>query len=97
MNPTPLTMVSIAPAGRVAILFDMADFSDGSSKHNAYVFFYNFDLTEIFNVVPAYPERPKDSTLVGTVPATATARNPTPYPTPIPDPNDETNKVIQRS
>lgn len=81
MNPTPLTMLSLAPAGRVAILYDASEFPDGV----AHVFMYNFDLTSIFDTVPANPGNPKDPTLLGTVPDLRLTKDPSPYPTPIPD------------
>lgn len=85
MNPIPLTMISLAPANRVAILFDTSEFSDGV----AHLFAYNFDLTEIFGATPAFPEKPNNPSLVSPVPDLSKSSNPTPYPTPIPDPNQE--------
>lgn len=80
MNPTLLTMISVAPASRVAFIFDISQFDDGV----AHLFMYNFDLTEIFDTTPANPGDPKDSTLLGTIPDFTASENPTPYPTPIP-------------
>jgi len=43
--PSKMTILSIAPAERVTILFDLRDFEDGE----AILFFYNFDLSYIFS------------------------------------------------
>jgi FtsP/CotA-like multicopper oxidase with cupredoxin domain len=85
MNPTKLKMASISVASRIGIIIDLNKFKN----HNAYLFFYNYDLTEIFNTTLAFPDQPNNPTLIGTVPDLNASENPTPYPTPIPDPNQE--------
>ena len=85
MNPTKLKMTVVPVAGRIGIIIDLNQF-----KHQvAYVFFYNYDLTEIFGVIPTNPDSPTNPTLTGTIPDLKNSANPTPYPTPIPDPNSE--------
>lgn len=82
-NPIKTDMIALAPANRGAILIDLLDFC----SNRAYLFFYNFDLTEVFDMKlndagdiictiqdPSYP-------------------NPTPNPTPIPDPNNMPNTM----
>jgi len=44
-NPVEMTILSISPAERATILFDLNDFED----QEATIFFYNFDLTYIFS------------------------------------------------
>jgi len=77
MNPTPLKMTAIAPANRASLMFDLNDFEDGI----AHIFFYNFDLTEVFDI-----ELSDHNTLIATAPD-INQKNPTPNPTPIPDPH----------
>jgi FtsP/CotA-like multicopper oxidase with cupredoxin domain len=45
MNPKKLTMTSIPVASRIGIIIDLNDFI----YKEAYLFYYNFDLTEILN------------------------------------------------
>ena len=82
INPVKLKMVFVPVAGRVGIIVDLNKF-----KHKtAYLFFYNYDLTEVFASTPTFPDQPTNPTLTGIVPDLKKSRNPTPYPTPIPDP-----------
>ncbi|MHB1952905.1 MAG: multicopper oxidase domain-containing protein [Sulfobacillus sp.] len=81
MNPSELEMVFVPVAGRVGIVIDLNQFKD----HVAYLFFYDYDLTEVFDSVPTCPEEPNDPSITGTVPEFSLP-NATPYPTPIPDP-----------
>jgi FtsP/CotA-like multicopper oxidase with cupredoxin domain len=78
-NPLKQTMVGVAPAQRFSILVDLKDFKDGE----AYVFMYNFDLTENYNFIGINPET---GILQAPIPDFTATSNPTPYPTPIPDP-----------
>lgn len=78
VNPVKLTMLMVPVAGRVSIIVDLNKFKD----QVAYLFFYNYDLTEVFGSQPT----PNDTTLTGTIPDLKIS-NPTPYPTPIPDPD----------
>lgn len=84
VNPTELTMLVIPVAGRASILVDLGDFKD----HQANVFFYNYDLTEVFGSMPTFPDQPNNISITATIPD-FTLPNPTPFPTPIPDPNGE--------
>ncbi|AYV82473.1 MAG: multicopper oxidase [Hyperionvirus sp.] len=77
-NPTSLTMLTIGPANRASILVNLDDFCD----KKAYIFLYNFDLTEVS------PVTLEDGLLFAEVPDLETNPNPTPNPTPIP--GDET-------
>jgi FtsP/CotA-like multicopper oxidase with cupredoxin domain len=81
-NPTTLTMVAIPPACRVAIVFDLTSFKGCE----AFVFLYNYELSEVFEVSPAGPGTDRTQ-LQGLVPDLSKSSNPTPNPTPIPDPN----------
>lgn len=76
-NPIKLRCVSVSPAGRVSILVDLAKFDGGK----AYLFFYNFDLTEVFGVGLG-----PNCELQSAIPDIENVENPTPNPTPIPDP-----------
>ena len=78
-NPTLLEMLQISPANRVSILVDLNEFEN----KKAYVFLYNFDLTEVFNI----ELNEETQTLIAGVPDLNLSSNPTPNPTPIPDPN----------
>ena len=79
-NPTKLTMLSISSGNRYSLLIDLNKFK----KNVAYLFFYNYDLTEVFNM-----ELNQEGELVALVPDLSYP-NPTPYPTPIPaGPNPE--------
>lgn len=85
VNPTELKVTPVPVAGRVGIIIDLNDF-----KHKvAYLFFYNYDLTELLGSMPTFPDQPNNPTLTGTIPDLEKSKNPTPYPTPIPDPNQE--------
>ncbi len=85
MNPTELKMAFVSTASRIGIIIDLNQF-----KHKvAHLFFYNYDLTEILESTPAFPDQPTNPTLVGTVQDLQKSNNPTPNPTPIPDPNQQ--------
>lgn len=77
-NPIKLTMLGVASAQRVSIIVDLCDFDCGE----AYVFFYNFDLTEVYGLFVN-----DNGVLASPTPDLAQSGNPTPYPTPIPDPS----------
>lgn len=85
VNPRELKMVSVPVAGRVGIIIDLDDYKD----QIAYVFFYDYDLTEIFGSVPTFPDQPNNQTITGTIPDLDKSNNTTPYPTPIPDPEQQ--------
>lgn len=84
INPVELKMTNIPVAGRVSILVDLDKFKNKT----AFVFFYDYDLTEIFDSVQTNPSNPNDPTLTGTTP-NFEKKNQTVYPTPIPDPNSK--------
>lgn len=78
-NPSLTKMISLTPANRASILIDLDDFDD-----DVYLFLYNFDLTEVYNMLTptsAYP----DTELQITVPDIQNVANPSPNPTPIPN------------
>lgn len=85
INPNKITMAFIPVAGRIAIIIDLNEFKN----QVAHLFFYNYDLTEIFASMPAFPNQPNNPTLVATIPDFSLSKNPTPYPTPIPDPHQQ--------
>ena len=85
MNPTELKMTFVPTASRIAIIVDLNQFKN----QVAYLFFYNYDLTELLGSMPTFPDQPTNPTLTGTFPDLEKSRNPTPYPTPIPDPNGQ--------
>ena len=89
LNPTKLKMTFIAPASRVGILIDLNRFKGGI----AHLFFYNYDLTEVLNGVPTFPDQPNNPSVTGTYPQLEHQPNPTPYPTPIPDPNQQNQQA----
>lgn len=80
MNPKELKMTFISVASRIGIIIDLDQF-DG---HVAYLFFYNYDLTEILDSKSTFPDQPNNPTITGIIPDIKTSKNPTPYPTPIP-------------
>lgn len=84
INPIKLKMTYIPVAGRISIIFDLNDFCDSE----AYVFFYDYDLTEIFDSsqVEGTITKPNSQKLLATVPD-FNLSNQSVYPTPIPDPN----------
>ena len=84
INPKEMKMTYLPTASRIAIMIDLNQFKNKS----AYLFFYDYDLTEVFESQPAFPDKPNDTTLLAIVPD-FTYPNATPYPTPIPDPNEE--------
>jgi FtsP/CotA-like multicopper oxidase with cupredoxin domain len=84
INPQKLKMTFVPVAGRISIMIDLSKF-----KNNiAYVFFYDYDLTEVFDSTQLNPSEPNDPTLLGTIPDFSKSSQ-TIYPTPIPDPNNE--------
>ena len=80
INPQKLKMTFIPVAGRISILVNLSKFKNNT----AYVFFYDYDLTEIFDSSLTNPSDPSYSTLVGTIP-NFEKKNQSVYPTPIPD------------
>jgi FtsP/CotA-like multicopper oxidase with cupredoxin domain len=85
MNPTKLKMTVIPVASRVGIVIDLNDFNNQTAN----VFFYNYDLTELFGSELTFPDQPMNTTLTGTIPDLKKSKNSTPYPTPIPDPTGQ--------
>ena len=83
INPTELKMAFVPVASRIGIIFDLNQFKN----QTAYLFFYNYDFTEIFSSMPTFPNQPNNPTITGTYPEMG--KNPTPYPSPIPDPNQQ--------
>ena len=83
MNPTELTMTFIPVASRISIIIDLNKFKNGI----AHLFFYNYELTEIFGSVSTFPDEPNNTSLTATIPDLKDNINSVPYPTPIPDPN----------
>jgi FtsP/CotA-like multicopper oxidase with cupredoxin domain len=84
LNPMKLTMLTIPVAGRSSIIVDLNEFRNNV----AHVFFYDFDLTEVFGSKPTFPDKPNNPSLTGTIPNLEVS-NPTPFPNPIP--GDATN------
>jgi len=82
-NPDKQKMLEIAPGSRNSILVNLNDFENGE----AFVFFYNFDLTELQNDVSLVD----GNILQANVPDLTQSTNPTPNPTPIPDPGNTQN------
>ena len=82
-NPMKTNIVTLAPANRISIMVDLNEING-----SAFLFFYNFDLTEVYNMVTPTAPYPNDSSLQITVPDLLKSANPTPNPTPIPDPNN---------
>jgi FtsP/CotA-like multicopper oxidase with cupredoxin domain len=81
VNPSEVKMAFIPVSGRIGIIIDLNHF-----KHKvAYLFFYNYDLTEVLGSVPTFPDQPNNRSITATVPDFS-LENATPYPTPIPDP-----------
>lgn len=80
MNPAELTMVTVPTGGRIGIIVDLDDFKD----ETAYLFFYNYDLSEIDSAVPTFPDQPNNPSITGTIPDIEGVKNPVPFPTPIP-------------
>lgn len=79
-NPIKLNMISLSPGYRTSILIDLNDFKHGE----AYVFAYNFDLTEIGGTIKIVNNK-----FFNSVPDLDNYDNPTPFPTPIPDNNSD--------
>lgn len=79
IDPIKTKMAEISVASRIGIIIDLDTFKD----NKAYLFFYNYDLTENFGSVLTYPTKPNFQSLSATVPNFE--NNGTPYPSPIPD------------
>ena len=77
-NPVPLNILMVASANRVGIIIDLNNFKN----KKAYIFFYNYDLSEISSL-----STDKNNNLTATVPDLTQSVNPVPSPTPIPGPN----------
>lgn len=84
INPQEFKMININTSSRVGILIDLTNFKD----NEAYLFFHDYDLTEIFESTPAFTNEPNNPTLTATIPDFPSP-NSTPYPTPIPDPTQQ--------
>lgn len=89
INPKEVKMAFIPTASRIAIIIDLALFK----SQTAYLFFYDYDLTEVLDSTPTYPDQPNNPTLTATIPDFQRA-NSTPYPSPIPDANQENQQQI---
>lgn len=85
MNPKELKMAFVPVASRIGIIVDLNKFKNKT----AYLFFYNYDLTEIVETELTFPDQPNNPSLTATVPDLDKSVNPTPYPTPIPDPDEQ--------
>jgi FtsP/CotA-like multicopper oxidase with cupredoxin domain len=85
VNPNEQKIVCIPVASRIGIIVDLDQFKNGV----AHLFFYNYDLTEIFASMPTFPEQSTNSTITGIIPDIEKSMNATPYPTPIPDTNQQ--------
>lgn len=88
INPQKLKMTFIPVAGRISILVNLSKFKNNT----AYVFFYDYDLTEIFDSSIANPSNPSNPSLLGTIP-NFEKKNQSVYPTPIPDPPEPNEPV----
>lgn len=82
INPQKLKMTYLPVAGRISILIDLNIFKNKT----AYIFFYDYDLTEIFDSTQNNSFNSNDPTLLGTIP-NFELNSKSIYPTPIPDPN----------
>lgn len=89
INPIKLDMTFIPVAGRISILVDLNDFIDNIAQ----VFFYDYDLTEIFDSSQLVPDDKNNPLLLATIPNYE--KNQTPYPTPIPDSNQQNQQNQQ--
>jgi FtsP/CotA-like multicopper oxidase with cupredoxin domain len=89
-NPIYTDVINITPSNRIGILIDLNDFEDNES----YLFYYNFDLTEVLNMA-----LDNNNNLIGDIPDTTQSINPSPSPTPIPGidppPDDSTQTSIK--
>lgn len=85
MNPKELKMAFIPVASRIGIIINLNEFEN----QVAYLFFYDYDLTEIVDSTLAFPDKPNNPTITATIPDLDKSKNPTPYPSPIPDPNQQ--------
>lgn len=90
INPIKLDMTFIPVAGRISILVDLNDFIDNIAQ----VFFYDYDLTEIFDSSQLVPDDKNNPLLLATIP-NYEKKNQTPYPTPIPDSNQQNQQNQQ--
>jgi hypothetical protein len=80
INPKEVTMAWVPVAGRLSLIFDLNDFEN----QKAYLFYYNFDLTEIFGC-----DLSSNNNLIATIPDFNNVNNATPYPTSIPSSNNQ--------
>ena len=60
----------------------------------AYLFFYNYDLTELFGSIPTFPNQPNNTDTHCNNSRFDNITNPTPYPSPIPDPDQQNQQNI---
>jgi len=81
-NPQKINILTINPANRSTVLFDLLDFED----NEAYLFFYNFDLSEVLDI-----EVDDNNNLIGNIPDIIKSSDPTPSPTPIPESESDNN------
>lgn len=85
VNPTELKMVFVPVASRIGIIVDLNQF-----KHRtAYLFFFNYDLTEVLGSMSTFPDQPNNPTITATIPDFNQSLNPTPFPSPVPDPDQQ--------
>ena len=87
INPKKVKMVFIPVSSRISIIIDLNDFEDDKAR----LFFYNYDLTEIFNSISTYPNQPNNHSITATIPDLYKSKNPTPNPTPIPSSSSNLN------
>lgn len=90
MNPKKLKMATISVASRVGIIIDLDKFEN----ETAHLFFYDYDLTEIFETMPTFPEQPNNPSLTAKIPD-LNIFDPTPYPSQIPDMNEQNQQDNQ--
>jgi hypothetical protein len=83
MNPTELKMTFISVASRIGIIIDLNQFKN----RVAYLFFYNYDLTEVLSSTSTFPDQPNNISLTATIPNLEQCTNSTPFPIPIPSIN----------
>jgi hypothetical protein len=81
LNPYETEMTFLYTGSRLSILIDLNDFVDCE----AFLFFYDYDLTEVIDSSAQNPEIP-NSAIIGQV-VDPTLANNTPYPGPIPSAN----------
>lgn len=89
INPKEVTMAFVPVASRLGLIIDLKDFKD----EVAYIFFYNYDLTEILNTEQTFPDEPNNPTLTATIPDFTSVKNATPFPTPIPSSSEHPDDI----